>query len=101
MSSATLASKTFDSDDQVFFARLSGDFNPMHMDPLAARRTQAGAGGVHGIHAVLLSIDRLGEAGMVGGGVSGVKVSFAEVIPVGEAGHLHLVRRGEKTIRAE
>ncbi len=101
MSSATLASKTFDSDDQVFFARLSGDFNPMHMDPLAARRTQAGAVVVHGIHAVLWSIDRLVESGMVEGGISGLKVQFAKFIPVGETVHLKLVRRDEKSIRAE
>jgi len=83
MSNATLASKTFDSSDQVFFARLSGDFNPIHMDPLAARRTQAGAAVVHGMHAVLWSLDRLAESGAVKGGIAGLKVQFAQFIPVG------------------
>ncbi len=101
MSSATVASKTFDGDDQVFFARLSGDFNPMHMDPLAARRTQAGAVVVHGIHAVLWSLDRLVELGVVEGGIAGVKVRFAKFIPVGSTVHLKLVRRDEKSINAE
>ena len=101
MVSATLASKTFDGDDQVFFARLSGDFNPMHMDPLAARRTQAGAAVVHGIHAVLWSLDRLVELGLVESRVAGLKVQFAKFIPVGSRVHLKLVRRGDKSISAE
>jgi len=101
MASATLASKTFDGDDQVFFARLSGDFNPMHMEPLAARRTQAGTAVVHGIHAVLWSLDRLVELGAVTGGMAGLKVQFAKFIPVGSTVHLKLVRRDEKSVIAE
>jgi len=101
MVSATLASKTFDSDDQVFFARLSGDFNPIHLDPLAARRTQAGSAVVHGIHAVLWSLDRLVELGTVTGGIAGLKVQFAKFIPVGSTVDLKLVRRDEKSIKAE
>ena len=101
MVSATLASKTFDSDDQVFFARLSGDLNPIHLDPLAARRTQAGSAVVHGIHAVLWSLDRLVELGTVTGGIAGLKVQFAKFIPVGSTVALKLVRRDEKSIKAE
>jgi len=101
MASAALASKKFDDDDQVFFARLSGDFNPMHMDALAARRTQAGAVVVHGIHAVLWSLDRVVQLGLVEGGISGLKVQFAKFIPVGGTVHLKLVRRDEKSIGAE
>ncbi len=101
MASAALASKKFDGDDQVLFARLSGDFNPMHMDPLAARRTQAGATVVHGMHAVLWSLDRLVQLGLVEGGISGLKVQFAKFIPVGSTVHLKLVRRDENSIGAE
>ncbi len=49
--------------DQERFASLSGDRNPMHLDPLAARRTQAGAPVVHGIHGVLWALDLLAKAG--------------------------------------
>ncbi len=45
--------------DQARFARWSGDTNPMHMDPAAARRTQAGAPAVHGVHALLWALDQL------------------------------------------
>jgi NAD(P)-dependent dehydrogenase (short-subunit alcohol dehydrogenase family) len=101
MSNATLASKTFDSSDQVFFAGLSGDFNPIHMDPLAARRTQAGAAVVHGMHAVLWSLDRLVESGVMRDGIAGLKVQFAKFIPVGSEVSLALRRRDDKSIRAE
>jgi len=101
MSSTTLATKTFESEDQDFFARLSGDYNPMHMDPLAARRTQAGAVVVHGVHAVLWALDRLVESGAAGGGIAGLKVQFTKFIYVGSPVHLRAVRRDDKSIRAE
>jgi acyl dehydratase len=41
------------------FARLSGDFNPLHVDAVAARRLQFGAAVCHGVHLVLQAIDRV------------------------------------------
>ena len=101
MSSVTLASRAFNQDDQIFFARLSGDFNPIHMDPLAARRTQAGAPVVHGIHAVLWALDKLAENGMVTGKVRGVKVQFTKFIYVTSTVMLNLRHRDEESINAE
>src|SRR5262245_58388038 len=49
--------KTFTFDDQRRFAAVSGDRNPMHMDPIAARLTQAGAPVVHGIHLLRWALD--------------------------------------------
>ncbi len=43
--------RTFTEDDQRHFAALSGDWNPVHTDPVAARRTPYGHI-VHGVHAV-------------------------------------------------
>jgi acyl dehydratase len=43
--------------DSDAFARLSGDFNPLHVDPLRARRLQFGSTVVHGIHVVLKALD--------------------------------------------
>ena len=48
--------RTFTADDQTRFAQVSGDYNPMHMDALQARRTQAGAPVVHGIHLLLWAL---------------------------------------------
>lgn len=52
-----LARRVFSATDQHWFALLSGDSNPMHMDALAARRTQAGARVVHGVHATLWALE--------------------------------------------
>src|ERR1035438_4230922 len=53
----TLAERTFDFGDQKRFATLSGDWNPIHVDPVRARRTQAGGVVVHGIHVLLWALD--------------------------------------------
>jgi hypothetical protein len=57
MTEAPLGSRTFTLEDQRAFARLSRDWNPMHLDANFARRTQAGAPLVHGIHNLLWTMD--------------------------------------------
>lgn len=52
------AKRCFTLEDQRAFAEFCGDFNPVHLDPLAARRTIAGSVVVHGIHATLWALDR-------------------------------------------
>jgi hypothetical protein len=51
------ARKSFTAADQLRFAELSGDHNPLHVDALAARRTMFGRPLVHGIHLALWSLD--------------------------------------------
>ena len=41
------------------FARLSGDFNPPHVDPVAARRSPFGTNLVHGVHGLMWALDSL------------------------------------------
>lgn len=53
----TIAARRFTSSDQTWFARISGDANPIHVDPIAARRTLAGEPVVHGVHALLWAVD--------------------------------------------
>jgi len=52
-----LGQRTFSMEDQQEFATASGDLNPMHLDALKARRTQAGEPVVHGIHILLWVLD--------------------------------------------
>jgi acyl dehydratase len=54
--------RIFDYESQKWFAELSGDVNPLHLDPIYARRTLLGDVVVHGIHATLWSIEALLEA---------------------------------------
>jgi hypothetical protein len=47
---------SFTQSNQLEFARLSGDWNPIHMDPVFARRTIYGQV-VHGMHIFLVALD--------------------------------------------
>ncbi|MGD0729666.1 MAG: SDR family NAD(P)-dependent oxidoreductase [Terracidiphilus sp.] len=57
-----LAQREFTLSDQKQFATVSGDHNPIHLDALKARRTQAGGPVVHGIHLLLWALDSLAAA---------------------------------------
>jgi hypothetical protein len=48
-----IISRKFTLQDQLDFAALSGDFNPVHVDPLYARRTLFGKAVVHGVHLLM------------------------------------------------
>jgi len=59
MTSEALGTFHFDISHQYEFARLSGDWNPVHVDPVQARRTPAGSLVVHGVHVVCRCIEAL------------------------------------------
>jgi acyl dehydratase len=101
MPSINLASRTFDSNGQFLFARISGDFNPIHIDPIAARRTQAGAVVVHGVHAILWALDKLIEMGIITEQIGSLNVQFTNFIYVGSQVELKLLGRDGKSVRAE
>lgn len=78
-----LGVRTFTPDDQRRFAELTGDINPMHLDAVYARRTQAGAPVVHGMNAVLWALELLAARGLPAR-LSGLKVRFEKFMPVGQ-----------------
>lgn len=82
--------KVFDASDQNHFASLSGDCNPMHVDPIAARRTQAGACVVHGVHAVLWALEELLGQSLVKGPIAALDVRFQKFIYTGSGVDLKL-----------
>jgi NAD(P)-dependent dehydrogenase (short-subunit alcohol dehydrogenase family) len=91
-----LAGRTFHATDQVRFAELTGDRNPMHMDAVAARRTQAGAPVVHGMHVVLWALDELIRKEALRGGLSTLKVQFQKFVFVGAPATLRIVRESDR-----
>lgn len=52
-----LGERKFALEDQLVFARFSGDWNPIHVDPLYARRCLTGQAVVHGIHMLLWALE--------------------------------------------
>ncbi|HMO46580.1 MAG TPA: SDR family NAD(P)-dependent oxidoreductase [Rubrivivax sp.] len=56
--SVDLGSRRFSLDDQIAFGAASHDVNPMHVDPVAARRTLTGLPIVHGVHTLLQALER-------------------------------------------
>lgn len=76
--------RTFDLESQNRFAALSGDYNPAHMDAVAARRTQAGAPIVHGIHSLLWLLEWVCGAGIALPVATQLNVQFKRPIYVGD-----------------
>lgn len=76
--------RRFTLDDQMAFADLSGDHNPLHVDPIAARRLLFGAPAVHGIHGLLWGMDRWLRTGDETIGLRSVKATFRRPIRIDE-----------------
>ena len=77
-----MSRRTFTEADQLDFATLSGDFNPLHVDPVAARRLMFGACAVHGVHTLLWALDRWAAAGEGPFVLRSLKATFARPLRV-------------------
>ncbi len=82
VSEATPARWTVGADTHAGFVVLSGDTNPLHTDPLAARRLPFGRVTVHGVHLVLDTLERL--AATTDGVPSRVSATFRQPVGVGD-----------------
>ena len=74
-----------DADDILNFARLSGDFNPVHLSPEFSRRTIFGGPVAHGVFLLLTGLDRI--ATQLGSPVhlTQLRATFHRSVPVGSA----------------
>jgi acyl dehydratase/NADP-dependent 3-hydroxy acid dehydrogenase YdfG len=73
-------------EDSQLFSKLSGDFNPLHIDPVAARRLRFGSTVVHGIHVLLASLDALAARGQLGDNEpASISATFDAAVPTGGA----------------
>lgn len=97
---APLATRRFAMVDQQAFAALSGDANPMHMDMLAARRTEAGEPAVHGVHAVLWVLECLAKAELPLTALQNLRVQFRKFMYLDRELVLRLTRIDTARIRA-
>jgi acyl dehydratase len=79
-----MTERTFTSDDQLAFAKLSGDHNPLHMDPVMARRLLFGQTIVHGLHALLWGADEHLRARAQDLELRAVRAGFQAGIGVGQ-----------------
>jgi len=77
-----LSDKTFSDADQQRFAAASGDFNPMHVDAVAARRLLSGRQVVHGIHVLMHALER--HRPDPGPGATEWVCNFANPVSVGD-----------------
>jgi hypothetical protein len=78
----TLAKKRFSLVDQENFSLFSGDFNPIHIDPIAARRSLTGQCIVHGMHCLIWALESLFIKNQLT--VAEVKVRFLKPIFLNE-----------------
>jgi acyl dehydratase len=93
-------SKVFTLSDQLKFAQLSGDYNPMHVDEVVARRTQAGAPVVHGLHAVIWALDSIAQSYPFST-PGNLNVRFAKFIYLDSPIKLKLVQRTQTVLKFE
>lgn len=78
-----MSERQFTADDQNHFARLSGDYNKLHMDEIAARRYLFGGPVVHGIHMVLWALDQWLAGSEKSVEIVSLKVLFKKSLRVG------------------
>jgi acyl dehydratase len=101
MSLNVVAERDFVAADQEHFAAVCGDRNPIHMDPVAARRTLVGFPVVHGVHALLWSLDSLFRYLPKLAPVASIQVSFEKLIYVGDRVQAVLAHHDKQRLRVE
>jgi hypothetical protein len=94
------SSKIFTTADQLEFARLSGDHNPIHMDEIAARRTPAGAPVVHGMHVVIWALDLIAQRNPTSE-IGSINARFAKFVYLDTPVELRLVLGTQRSLRFE
>src|SRR5688572_11756730 len=92
--------RVFDWTRQEQFALASCDFNPIHMDSAAARRTQSGAPIVHGIHSLLWILDSAAQARMATEAASSLKAQFLQPVYLGDEAIVEITRPKDTVLRA-
>ncbi len=93
--------RLFTWQDQERFAQLSGDYNPIHVDALAARRLLFGRPVVHGVHVLLWALDGWLQRHGVPICLSRVKAAFGSPVFLDEAVELVVTAVGAARVRLD
>ncbi len=93
--------RTFTAEDQAAFAELSGDYNPLHVDPVAARRLLYRAPVVHELNALMWALDAWLEERAEPLEICALAARFFQPIRVGEAVRLALTHQDESHLGIE
>src|ERR1700730_10074239 len=93
------ATRIFTLDDQMAFARLSSDWNPMHLDQAFARRTQVGAPVVHGIHNLAWAADAVLHSYPLK--VANIRARFLQPLYLDELASVRIRDRTDRQIEFE
>jgi len=95
MEKSHLKSRVFTMDDQLLFSELSGDYNPIHIDEIAARRLLFGAPVVHGLNATLWALNCILDEYSQHITIQDIRVTFPKPIKVNNDVKLVIVEKKE------
>ena len=90
-----LGTKTFGMEDQLSMAQWCGDHNPLHVDPVTARRLITGRPVVHGMHVVLEALHRWSPHATP---FTALRAEFAKPVSVGDAASFFAMPQGDTTV---
>ena len=83
-------SRHFTHADQIEFASLSHDYNPIHVDPIASRRLIYGQQVVHGVNALLWAIARFADGNLEPIKILSLTCSFKKPVLLNENVTVHI-----------
>jgi hypothetical protein len=96
-----IKSRKFTFEDQDIFAMLSGDYNPLHMDRVAARRFIFGQPVAHGLHVLLWALDCLLEDQQKFVKLRSLKAVFKKPIPLDEEIECFVSYQGDNSVKID
>ena len=93
--------RSFTLEDQISFAQLSGDYNPLHVDPIASRRSIFGGVIVHGVHTLLWALNEWVSDIDLSIELKDVSAVFRNPVQLGKSVRVFIVNRDASSVELE
>ena len=93
--------RKFTLEDNIAFAELSGDYNLLHVDAIAARRLLYGSPVVHGVYSLLWGLNSWFAEKTETIKICSIKSRFHKPIRVGEEVSLSLINEDKKHVKID